>query len=299
METIKALVVVHFDSVKADGGFWAEFSQFYTNYSLVKARQVKIAGLDSPLYIDCQSRAFVITNMGKTNTACALSALFSNPELDFSSALIITAGCAGGNKAFTTLGDVVISRATVDPEAVHHFSSRDVKPREPVFEQFHDFDHFNHCILNPKLVSSALDVAQSVVLVADDADGLTSKTKAQYGQTRAPQVMGGITVTSDNYWHGATYSARVNAVVQAIGKHIGQEWDGYTVSECEDNSVALVAKKFGHLDRVLSVRAVTNYTEPPNQSISPLETVDRPSGAFDLGMVNLFRVVDKIITALN
>lgn len=291
---VKVLVIAMFEVGENAGDFAGEFQHWYEKY-FDGATAYEVNGHINPLFVNADGVAGTVAGMGKANSASSTMAVLSDPRFDFSQTYILVSGCSGMSPERGTLGDAVWAYELVDYELGNGWQQSD----RPVgvtdtFRVGSGYAEAGYIVLNAGLTNWAYDLSKNVELIDDPA---AAKYRANYGSAYAnlkPSVRYGISMTGDNYWHGPAGSARADEICAAYGTTYE-----YMVTQMEDNAVALAARRFGLLDRMLVCRDVVNFDQNyPGQTV--LESLDASSGAFSIGMRNGFLaatvVVDELIS---
>ncbi|MDR1447450.1 MAG: purine nucleoside permease [Candidatus Ancillula sp.] len=301
--------------------FEPEFKYYRAEYFLDKNGSLRsdtevfhLPALTSPLFVRADGIAGTTTGMCKANAALTLAVILSDCRFyttEKASPYIFSTGCAGGPVERTTLGDVVVSTKVVDFDMGHHLESDDLHldeygtPDEPVFKEFPSFNHMAYFELNQELVKRVLNASKRVKLEDNQAAQLV---RSEYNDLKIPTVHKGISIQSDNFWHGYGMRKRAEYVINLHLRRVQgsrNEDDVYKTTQCEDASIAQVAVRFGVLDKLFCIRDVVNYDAPPKPTtshdqlkISAYTTAGQMAPAFDLGHKNNFLVGKVLIEDL-
>ncbi len=310
---VKVLILPKFEIGNIEGDFPGEAQLFYQHYCAgCEEIAVPNAPPTSHFYFNSENGvALLLTGAGKTAAGLSLMSLLGWNAYDFSEAVIVSVGCAGGSTGLCTYGDVVLVTAACDLELGHHTSRGELADPESGLTWFPDEDSFN--AYNCKPLDAAL-CEKAYRRIKDCPLRTTESTRRVIEENfpneawanRAPQVLRGTAVSADSYWKGAEDHA--NAVAAAEYYECP---DRYAVSEMEEIAMMNAAACFDMQDRVISLRVIVNLDtflkgESPERlwldhsdyasqvTEENSETVD----IFEPGMENLFDAGQIVIDAL-
>ncbi|WP_266075753.1 nucleoside phosphorylase-I family protein [Haladaptatus caseinilyticus] len=265
-----------------------EFQLWYQNYDLTHT--VDVPGAFAPVYHNDDGVAGTVVGIGKTNAASSLTAILRSPEFDFENAYFVTAGIAGSPPDVGTLGSVFVSDGVADWDLVHRWSRSDgeADPHAMMFRP-HRPDHAYE--LNDGLVKTAHRLGKRVSLTDSERAKEYRKLYSQETAQSDPFVGVGTTMCGDTYWHGSTFSDQA--------AHIAEEYgvSTYATTEMEDFATARVLDRFGHLDRYVSLRSVSNFDQP-HQCQTVQESLAADSGGFRPSVTNVYRVGSELVDEL-
>jgi purine nucleoside permease len=225
----------------------------------------------------------VLTGVGTAKAAASIMALGLDPRFDLTHAYWLVAGIAGGDPADVSLGSAVWVRWVVDGDLGYEIDAREIppawptgyaplrkstpyeKPAAPVDGQVYE--------LNSRLADWACNLTKNTSLA--DTDGMREKRShfSQVAAQRPPFVSEGDDLSASTFWHGKLMDAWANAWVRYFTGGKGN----FVVSGMEDTgtlqSLTLLAQA-GKVDlkRVLVLRTVSNYDQPP-QGLSAAESL--------------------------
>ena len=310
---VKVLILPKFEIGDIEGDFPGEAQLFYEHYCAdCEEIAVPNAPPTSHFYFNQENGVgLLLTGAGKTAAGLSLMSLLFWNVYDFSDAVIISVGCAGGSTGLCTYGDVVLVTAACDLELGHHTSSSELADPENGLTWFPDEDSFN--AYNCKQLNAVL-YEKAYQLIKDCSLRTTENTKLVIKENfpneewanREPRVLRGTAVSADSYWKGV--EDHTNAVAAAEYYKCP---DSYAVSEMEEIAVMNTAECFDLQNRVISLRVVVNLDtflkgESPEQlwhddsdyasqvTEENSETVD----IFEPGMENLFDAGQIVIDAI-
>ena len=310
---VKVLILPKFEIENIEGDFPGEAQLFYEHYCAgCEEIAVPNAPPTSHFYFNQENGVgLLLTGAGKTAAGLSLMSLLCWNAYDFSDAVIVSVGCAGGSTGLCTYGDVVLVTAACDLELGHHTGAEELADPENGLTWFPDEDSFN--AYNCKQLNAGL-CEKVYQRIKDCPLRTTENTKRVIEENfpneewaiRAPQVLRGTAVTADSYWKGVEDHANAVAAAEYYGCP-----DRYAVSEMEEIAVMNTATCFDLQDRVISLRVVVNLDtflkgESPEQlwlddsdyasqvTEENSETVD----IFEPAMGNLFDAGQIVIDAI-
>lgn len=310
---VKVLILPKFEIGAIEGDFPGEAQLFYEHYC-AGCEEIAVPNTTptSHFYFNQENGVgLLLTGAGKTAAGLSLMSLLCWNAYDFSDAVIVSVGCAGGSTGFCTFGDVVLVTAACDLELGHHTGRDELADPENGLTWFPDEDSFN--VYNRKPLNAAL-YEEAYQRIKDCPLRTTENTKRVIEENfpdeawanRAPQVLRGTAVTADSYWKGAEDHA--NAVAAAEYYECP---DRYAVSEMEEVAVMNTAECFGLRDRVISLRVIVNLDtflkgESPEQlwlddSDYASQVTEENSETLDIfepAMENLFDAGQIVIDAI-
>ena len=250
---VDVLILPKFEVGELSGDFPGEAQRYYEAY-LEGGEAYEIAGGGTLYYRD--GVALYTLGMGKVNAALGTMAVLTDSRFDFSSAYVISTGCAGSAVGSTVMGDVFVISAAVDYDLGHHADGRDMQdPEAPTWFHDADFDEWAFVTLDPALTDRVYDLVKDVPLAT------TEKTRAYMSAAfdgaewavRDPMVLRGTTVTGDNYWKGGYGHRNALSMVKTYGCS-----DPYALTEMEDAAVGMALRRLGMLDRYIIIRDSVN-----------------------------------------
>jgi purine nucleoside permease len=216
----------------------------------------------------------VLAGVGAARATASIMALGLDPRFDLSKAYWLIAGIAGGDPEDASLGSAVWAEWVVDGDLAYEIDAREIPPQWPTgyvplnktkpYEQPRNDALFAMFHLNPGLTEWAYQQTKAVKL--DDSPQL-EEARAHFtgaNARRPPFVLKGDTLSSSTFWHGKLLDQWANQWVSYYTDGKGN----FVVSDMEDSGV-LQALTFLHhagrvdLDRVMVLRTVSNYDQPP------------------------------------
>jgi purine nucleoside permease len=216
----------------------------------------------------------VLAGVGTARAAASIMALGLDPRFDLSKAYWMVAGIAGADPEDASLGSAVWAEWVVDGDLAYEIDGREIPPtwttgyvplRKTVpYEQPRDEDNGVAFHLNPTLREWAYQQTKAVKL--DDSPTLAAD-RAHFDGTNAhrpPFVLKGDTLSASTFWHGKLLDQWAN---QWVSYQTGGQGK-FVTSAMEDTGI-LQSLTFLHhagrvdLDRVMVLRAVSNFDQPP------------------------------------
>lgn len=288
----KVLLLVAFRS-ESESKEPGEFQRWTDEFAF--SEEIPVPGSSSPVFYDPREGvAATVTGIGNVEAVATLTAVLRSPRLDFSDTYFVTAGTAGAPPEAGTLGSVFVNDYIVDWDQKHRWAAEDgdgadeSNPIQPFAFKARD----QLCKrLNETFVSRARRIADGVEL-ADSAD--TKRYRNRYPQTTArsdPFVGVGASVSGSEFWHGPTCSARADRLVRKYDAGV------YSTTEMEGFGTVTVLDRFGHLNRYVSLRSVSNFDQPyPGQSIT--DSVHANSVGLEVSVENVYRVGAAIVNRI-
>jgi purine nucleoside permease len=227
----------------------------------------------------------VLTGPGTAHAASSIMAVGLDPRFDFSHAYWIVAGIAGGNPAEVSLGSAAWARWVVDTDLSYEIDSREIPKdwntgRIP-FRKSHPYEmpaaplegQVFH--LNEPLVKWAFSLTRSLRLADSDA---MAKNRSEFDGAAAqkpPFVAMGDEVSGATFWHGRLQDQWAGEWMRYFTDAQGT----FATTAMEDTGTLLSLRWLANagrvnFDRVLVLRAVSNYDQPP-RGITAAENLER------------------------
>jgi purine nucleoside permease len=297
---VRAVIVVTFE-VGADTGDAPGEFQFWVEREHLD-EVVDFPGGVHPLRTNKDHTILgMVSGTTLVNATASMMALGLDPRFDLSHAYFLINGIAGGDPQAVSLGSAVWADYAINDVA------REIDPREapkewpygifptgswapnpPALKSTTWFAG-NLYPLNPKLTAWAFQQTRDLKL-ADDAKA--AEFRAAYTDSpnaqKPPFVTVGATFASDYYWHGfiMTQYARDWVRLQTGGKGT------FVTTEMEDAGFMNAIQRLSAMhrvdaDRVLVLRAVSNYTQPrPGQTA--LDSIETPYTGMRLALESAY-----------
>jgi purine nucleoside permease len=216
----------------------------------------------------------VLAGVGTARAAASIMALGLDPRFDLSKAYWMVAGIAGADPEDASLGSAVWAEWVVDGDLAYEIDSREIPAQWTTgfvplhktvpYEQPRGEDNGVAFHLNPALREWAYQQTKAVKL--DDSLALAAEREHFEGANahRPPFVLKGDTLSASTFWHGKLLDRWAN---QWVSYQTGGQGK-FVTSAMEDTGV-LQSLTFLHhagridLDRVMVLRAVSNFDQPP------------------------------------
>ncbi|MCJ2184436.1 purine nucleoside permease [Novosphingobium sp. 1949] len=255
----------------------------------------------------------MVTGVGTAKSSAATMALGLDPRFDLAHSYWIVAGIAGIDPHDATIGSVAFARYAVDGDLAHEIDPREIPkdwkygyfPRgtqgpndtttkvEPSGELF---------TINPSLERWAFNLTKTITLpdrpeIAKERLTFTGYPNAQ----KPPVVMEGDTLSAMTFWHGKRMTDWANDWVKYWTKGKGE----FVTSAMEDTGVMqamtyLDAAGRADRDRVLVIRAGSNFTMPPpgTDAASYLLRENEGYAGLEAAVENVYTVGSAVVDEL-
>ena len=248
---------------------------------------IPVAGLEHPLLTNGHGLYAMISGV-TSRSALTLMALAFDERFDLSHTYILLCGIGGADARATSLGSAVWIRRIVDGDPAYEIDSREMPSKWPYGtialgvtepgkfpaeientpaaglseESAGGVGHVAFT-LNPRLVDWAYQNTRQLTLADNHAMAQErARFSASPASIKPPAVMLGDSMGSDHFWHGALMTRWAEEWLRGYTGGKGQ----LTISDCEDQGIALAVEKLGQLhkldaQRFLVLRTASNYTE--------------------------------------
>lgn len=292
---IKVFVGAQFEIGELSGDKAGEFQHWYEGY-LADAEEYMVVGAERPVWVNKDGVAGSVLGMGKVRSSSSMTAILADPRFDFSDAYFIITGCAGTPPRVGTVASVFWADYLVDYDLGHRWGAGEVPAGEPLFSLRKGYEDVRVVKLNPELVERAFELTRDTPLEDSETSQKYRQKYPQETAQRQPFVGVGTHVAADTFFHGPTLSREAQYVCDL--NNAGT----YVITEMEGVAVGYVIKKFGHGDRVLSLRTAVNFDQG-NPGETTLEHLDPAPGnypgGFSTGIKNAYavgsRFVDEVV----
>jgi purine nucleoside permease len=310
---VKVVIVSLFEIGQDEGDVAGEFQ-------LWKARRKLTQRIPFPqgyhdLYYNPETQVLgMVTGVGTARSTAATMALGLDPRFDLTHAYWLVAGIAGIDPADASIGSAAWARWVVDGDLAHEIDAREIPPdwkfgyfargtkgpndhTTPLAKD--DGDVF---ALNPALIGWAFRLTKDTPLPDSPAIRAERMRFAGYPNAqRPPFVLEGEQLSAMTFWHGKRMTDWANDWVK--------RWTGgkgeFVTSAMEDTGV-LQAMTFldragrADKDRVLVLRAGSNYTMPPPgvDAAAYLLRENEGYAGLEAAVENLYTVGSKVIDEL-
>ncbi len=269
---IKVVVVAMYEAGEDTGDTPGEYQ-----YWVERAHLDRVLPFDAGFHhlrMNDQGVLAVLTGVGTAKAAATIMALGLDPRFDLTHAYWLVSGIAGGDPADVSLGSAVWVHWVVDGDIGYEIDAREIPSDWPTgyvplrkstpYEQPVTPPDGQLYELNPSLEDWAYTLTKNVPLT--DTETMRAKRShfEQAAASRPPFVTQGDDLSASTFWHGKKMDEWANAWVRYYTGGQGN----FVVSGMEDTgtlqSLTFLAQA-GKVDlkRVLVLRTVSNYDQPP------------------------------------
>jgi purine nucleoside permease len=288
---VKVFIGAQFEIGKLTGDKAGEFQHWYDGY-LTNAEEYQVRGAERSVWVNKEGVAGSVLGMGKVRSSSSMTAILADPRFDFSDTYFIITGCAGTPPGVGTVASVFWADYLVDYDLGHRWGASEVPAGDPLFSVRKGYEAVRTIEINPVLVQRAFDITKDTPLLDSEKSQEYRKNYPQKAAQRSPFVAVGTHVASDTFFHGPTLSKEAQYVCDI--NNAGT----YVITEMEGVAVGYVIKKFGHGDRILSLRTAVNFDQG-NPNESTLEHLDPEPGnypgGFSTGIQNAYNVGSRFV----
>jgi purine nucleoside permease len=253
----------------------------------------------------------ILTGVGTAKAAASVMAVGLDPRFDLSKAYWIVAGIGGGDPADVSLGSAVWADHVIDGDLAFEIDAREIPADWPTgyvplrrsrpYEQPARRDLEGEMYtLNPALTRWAFRLTQSLPLGDSEAmRAARARFKGFPNAMKPPFVAEGDDLSGSTFWHGVRMDAWANSWTRYYTGGQGN----YMVAAMEDTGTLQALgflQQAGRVDfrRVLVLRTVSNYDEPPPGTSAAASLKDLASGRYSAYMPALEaaeRVGDTVV----
>ena len=310
---VKVVIVSLFEIGKDEGDTAGEFQLWKERRNL----NVRIPFPQSfhDLYYNPDTQVLgMVTGIGTARSTAATMALGLDQRFDLSKAYWLVAGIAGIDPEDASIGSVAWSRYVVDGDLAHEIDPREI-PADWKFGYFPrgtkgpndlagppDPSGGEMFALNPELVSWAYALTKDVKL--PDSEPIKAERR-RFTETpnaqEPPFVLEGEQLSAMTFWHGKLMTDWANSWVDYWTSGKGE----FVTSAMEDTGVIqslTYLDRTGRVDkdRVLVLRAGSNYTMPPPgvDAASYLLRENEGYAGLNAAVENLYTVGSVVVDAI-
>ena len=269
---IKVVVVAMYEAGEDTGDTPGEYQ-----YWVERAHLDRVLPFDAGFHhlrMNDQGVLAVLTGVGTAKAAATIMALGLDPRFDLTHAYWLVAGIAGGDPADVSLGSAVWVHWVVDGDIGYEIDAREIPPSWPTgYVPLRKFTPYEQPVTPPdgqvyELNPSLEDWAYTLTKNAPLTDTETMRAKRSHFEQatalRPPFVTKGDDLSASTFWHGKKMDEWANAWVRYYTGGQGN----FVVSEMEDTGTLQSLTFLAHagkvdLKRVLVLRTVSNYDQPP------------------------------------
>jgi purine nucleoside permease len=269
---IKVVIVAMYEAGEDSGDTPGEYQ-----YWVERAHLDRVLPFDAGFHhlrMNDQDVLAVLTGVGTAKAAATIMALGLDPRFDLTHAYWLVAGIAGGDPADVSLGSAVWVHWVVDGDIGYEIDAREIPSGWPTgyvplrkstpYEQPVTPPDGQVYELNPSLGDWAYTLTKNVPLT--DSETMLAKRShfEQAAALRPPFVTEGDDLSASTFWHGKKMDEWANAWVRYYTGGQGN----FVVSGMEDTGTLQSLTFLAHagkvdLKRVLVLRTVSNYDQPP------------------------------------
>jgi purine nucleoside permease len=267
---IKVVVVAMYEAGEDTGDTPGEYQ-----YWVERAHLDRVLPFDAGFHhlrMNDQAVLAVLTGVGTAKAAATIMALGLDPRFDLTHAYWLVAGIAGGDPADVSLGSAVWVHWVVDGDIGYEIDSREIPSGWPTgYVPLRKSTPYEQPATPPdgqvyELNSALTDWAYTLTKNTPLTDTETMRTKrSQFEQAtaqRPPFVTEGDDLSASTFWHGKMMDQWANAWVRYF------TGGNFVVSGMEDTGTLQSLTFLAHagkvdLNRVLVLRTVSNYDQPP------------------------------------
>jgi len=309
---IKVVIIAMYEAGEDTGDLPGEY-QFWVE----RAHLDQVLPFDTGyhhLRMNDQGVLAVLTGVGTAKAAATIMALGLDPRFDLTHAYWLVAGIAGGDPADVSLGSAVWARWVVDGDLGYEIDGREIPPTWPTgYVPLRKSTPYEQPVMPPdgqvyELNTALVDWAYALTKKTRLADTETMREKRSHFQQAAaqhpPLVTEGDDLSASTFWHGKLMDEWANAWVRYYTGGKGN----FVVSGMEDTGTLQSLTFLAHagkvdMKRVLVLRAVSNYDQPPPGLIAAESLAEQKVGRYGAYLPALEaayavgrQVVDAIVT---
>jgi Purine nucleoside permease len=310
---VKVVVVSLFEIGEDAGDVAGEFQLWKERRGL--SMRIPFPQSFHDLYYNPETQVLgMVTGIGTARSTAATMALGLDPRFDLSKAYWLVAGIAGIDPEDASIGSVAWARYVVDGDLAHEIDAREI-PSDWKFGYFPrqtkgpndmtgkpDPSGGEMFQINPSLEKWAYELTRDTELpdshaIAEERARFTAYPHAQ----EPPFVLEGEQLSAMTFWHGKLMTDWANSWVRYWTGGKGE----FVTSAMEDTGVLQAVTYLDNIgkvdrDRVLVLRAGSNYTMPPERVDAASYLLRENEGYAGLGAAveNLYIVGSKVVDEL-
>jgi purine nucleoside permease len=286
---IKVVIVAMYEAGKDSGDTPGEYQ-----YWVERAHLDRVLSFDAGFHhlrMNDQGVLAVLTGVGTAKAAATIMALGLDPRFDLTHAYWLVAGIAGGDPADVSLGSAVWVHWVVDGDIGYEIDAREIPSGWPTgyvplrkatpYEQPVTPPDGQVYELSPSLGDWAYTLTKNVPLT--DSETMRAKRShfEQAAALRPPFVTEGDDLSASTFWHGKKMDEWANAWVRYYTGGQGN----FVVSGMEDTGTLQSLTLLAHagkvdLKRVLVLRTVSNYDQPPRGLTAAVSLAEQKVGRY-------------------
>lgn len=272
---VKVVIVSLFEIGEDEGDAAGEFQLWKERRDL--DMRISFPQSFHDLYYNPETQVLgMVTGMGTARSTAATMALGLDQRFDLSHAYWLVAGIAGIDPQDASIGSAAWARYVVDGDLAHEIDPREI-PKDWKYGYFPldtkgpndksppDASGGEMFEINPALVSWAFGLTKDIKLPDSDAiKAERARFKGYPNAQKPPFVLEGDQLSAMTFWHGKLMTDWANDWVEYWTSGKGE----FVTSAMEDTGVLQAMTYLDRIgradrDRVLVLRAGSNYTMPP------------------------------------
>ena len=309
---VKVVVVSLFEIGADEGDTAGEFQLWKERAHLTQ--RIPFPQSFHDLYYNPETQVLgMVTGVGTARSTAATMALGLDPRFDLSKAYWLVAGIAGIDPEDASIGSAAWARYVVDGDLAHEIDAREIpKDWKSGYFPRHlkgpndtatpiDTSGGEVYQINPRLVGWAFNLTKDVTL-PDSAAIRTERMRftGYPNPQKPPFVLEGETLSAMTFWHGKLLTDWANDWVHYWTQGKGE----FVTSAMEDTGVLQAMTYLDRIgraqkDRVLVLRAGSNYTMPPPgvDAASYLLRENEGYAGLEASVESLYVVGSKVVDA--
>ncbi len=285
---IKAVIVTAYETGADEGDtpgelqLWVEREKLTRHYAIAAEHDVR--GND-------QGVLALVTGVGTAHSAASVMALGLDPRFDLSHAYWLVAGIAGGDPADTTLGSAVWSEWVIDADLAYEIDAREIPSDWPTgylpWGKTQPFEEPTRnrgeaFRINANLRDWAYELTKDIKLTDSPRMAAYRARFSEFPRAQQPpSVMKGDTMSGSTFWHGR----KLNGWANEWTRYWSQGQGNYVTCAMEDTGTLQALTQLSKarrvdLNRVMVLRAVTDFDSPPADMTAAESLVRGRNGAY-------------------
>lgn len=310
---VKVVIVSLFEIGKDEGDVAGEFQLWKARRGLTQ--RIPFPQSFHDLYYNPETQVLgVVTGIGTARSTAAIMALGLDQRFDLAQSYWLVAGIAGIDPEDASIGSVAWARYVVDGDLAHEIDSREVPadwktgyfPRgsQGPNDKTTKLDPGGGEVyqVSPTLEQWAYNLTKDIELPDSPAIAAERAKFTDYPHAQEPPfVLEGDTLSAMTFWHGEKLTDWANDWVRTWSGGKGE----FVTSAMEDTGVMqsmTYLDKIGRADRdrVLVVRAGSNFTMPPPgvDAATYLLRENEGYAGLEAAVENLYTVGSKVVDEL-
>ncbi|SFF86134.1 Purine nucleoside permease [Novosphingobium sp. CF614] len=310
---VKVVIVSLFEIGQDEGDTAGEFQLWKERRAL--SMRIPFPQSFHDLYYNPETQVLgMVTGIGTARSTAATMALGLDPRFDLSKAYWLVAGIAGIDPEDASIGSVAWARYVVDGDLAHEIDPREI-PADWKFGYFPrqtqgpndtsskpDPSGGEMFRINPTLETWAYNLTKDIELPDSEAIAAERARFADDPHAQEPPfVLEGDQLSAMTFWHGKLMTDWANSWVRYWTSGKGE----FVTSAMEDTGVMTSLTYLSEIgradrDRVLVLRAGSNYTMPPPgvDAASYLLRENEGYAGLQAAVENLYTVGSKVVDEL-